>query len=158
IKDHAKSYLLLKDIFPQNALDIKVLSKANPIYWHFRYKEKKLYKVSDYIGCMSQANVDYILRENPTIPQGNVEICPNSIQPLEVEKNKERVVSIRKKYNIPLNKTTFVYGGNLGRPQGVDFLMKCLKENEFNNEVYFVIVGSGTEFKKQIGRASCRDR
>jgi len=148
IKDHAKSYLLLKDIFPQNALDIKVLSKANPIYWHFRYKEKKLYKVSDYIGCMSQANVDYILRENPTIPQGNVEICPNSIQPLEVEKNKERVVSIRKKYNIPLNKTTFVYGGNLGRPQGVDFLMKCLKENEFNNEVYFVIVGSGTEFKK----------
>ena len=31
--------------------------------------------------------------------------------------------SIRKKYAIPSDKTVFVYGGNLGKPQGISFLM-----------------------------------
>ena len=38
--------------------------------------------------------------------------------------------------------------GNLGRPQGIDFLIDCLKANENNDKIYFVIAGSGTEFIK----------
>ncbi len=39
-----------------------------------------------------------------------------------------------------------MYGGNLGRPQGVDFLMEVLEANEWRENSYFVIVGSGTEY------------
>lgn len=63
----AKTYLLLKDIFPQNAVDIGMLAKTGVIYKFFRAKEKKLYALSDYIGCMSPANVEDVLKHNPEI-------------------------------------------------------------------------------------------
>lgn len=147
-RDNAKSYLLLKDIFPQNAVDLKMFSKTSPIYKYFRKKERKLYEVSDYIGCMSQANVDYIIKHNPEVSQKKVEVCPNSIEPITIEINEVLKTNIRDKYNIPLDKTVFIYGGNLGKPQGIEFLIKCLKSNSENNDVHFVIAGSGTEFNK----------
>lgn len=69
-RDNAKTYLLLKDIFPQNAVDIGMMSKSGikgHLYKFFRNKEKKLYGLSDYIGCMSPANVEYVKQNNPEI-------------------------------------------------------------------------------------------
>jgi glycosyltransferase involved in cell wall biosynthesis len=147
-RDGAKAYLLLKDIFPQNAVDLNMFSKRSLIYWYFRNKEKKLYQISDYIGCMSAANVEYILKHNPTIPRDIVEVCPNSIEPLNLNIDNDKAREIRTKYNIPIGKTVFVYGGNLGKPQGIDFLIKCLRSNKDNEQIYFVIAGAGTEFNK----------
>ena len=147
-RDNAKSYLLLKDIFPQNAVDLNMLSKKSIFYWYFRNKEKKLYQISDYIGCMSQANVDFILKNNPEISPEKVEVCPNSIEPIEMDKDEKEIQEIRRKYNIPLDKIVFIYGGNLGKPQGIDFIIECLRANKSNDRIYFIIVGSGTEFNK----------
>ncbi len=147
-RDGARTYLLLKDIFPQNAVDLNMFNKRSPVYWYFRNKEKNLYRNSDFIGCMSQANVDFVLNNNPEVKRDIVEICPNSIEPITIEKDEQKVNDIRNKYSIPLDKTVFVYGGNLGKPQGVDFLIECLKANKSNDQVYFVIAGSGTEFGK----------
>ena len=63
----AKTYLLLKDIFPQNAVDLGMFSKDSFVYKLFRKKEERLYQLSDHIGCMSPANVEYVLRHNPSI-------------------------------------------------------------------------------------------
>ena len=150
-RDGAKSYLLLKDIFPQNAVDIGMLKKSGVkglLYMHFRRVEKTLYKVSDFIGCMSQANVDYLLKHNPEVSPEKVEICPNSI---EVEDKSVTAIEreeMRRKYNIPLDKKVFIYGGNLGKPQGIPFLIECLKTQLENVGAYFVVVGNGTEFGK----------
>lgn len=79
----AKSYLLLKDIFPQNAVDIGMMSTSGPkgfLYRFFRRKEKKLYKVSDFIGCMSPANVEFVLRHNPEVSKDRIEVAPNSVE------------------------------------------------------------------------------
>lgn len=147
-RNNAKTYLLLKDIFPQNAVDLNMFSKKSLLYRYFRKKEKKLYQVSDFIGCMSRANVEYILKNNPDIEPNKVEVCPNSIEPININKDESLKQSIRNKYNIPLDKTVFIYGGNLGKPQGINFIIECLKSNKNNEEAYFVIVGSGTEFNK----------
>lgn len=148
-RDNATTYLLLKDIFPQNAVDLDMLQNKGIkkyILNYFRRKEKELYKISDYIGCMSQANVDFLIANNPIVSNKVVEICPNSIEPIDVlVKNKHE---IRNKYNIPNDKTTFVYGGNLGKPQGIDFLIECISENEKNQNAFFLIVGTGTEYNK----------
>lgn len=149
-RDSAKSYLLLKDIFPQNAVDIGMMKKTGVksiIYKYFRHVEKKLYKVSDRIGCMSQANVDYVLRNNPEIEAHKVEICPNSIEVIDKRIGQRDKEIIRRKYNIPIDKKVFVYGGNLGRPQGIPFIIECLKKVKTLDEVYFLIVGDGTEYK-----------
>ena len=150
-RDGAKTYLLLKDIFPQNAVDLGMMSKSGIkglIYKVFRNKEKKLYRISDYIGCMSQANVDYVLKHNHEINPEKVEICPNSVEVVDMSVDEKTRNEIRRKYDIPLDKKVFVYGGNLGKPQGIDFMIECLKSQEKNENVYFLIVGDGTEYGK----------
>jgi len=74
-------FQLLKDIFPQNAVDIGLIKEGGYIYKRLRNKEKRLYAVSDRIGCMSQANVKYLLAHNPEISQEKVHVNPNSIRP-----------------------------------------------------------------------------
>lgn len=148
-RDQARTYLLLKDIFPQGAVDIGMLSKRGIkglIYKYFRGKEKKLYEISDRIGCMSEANCQYVLKHNPEINPEKVELCPNCIEVKNFAISKQERTAIRKKYHIPLDKTVFVYGGNLGKPQGISFLLECLKTQLENEKVYFLIAGGGTEY------------
>ena len=150
-RDGARTYLLLKDIFPQNAVDVGILKKSGLkglIYRYFRAKEKKLYAISDRIGCMSQANVDYLLRQDPELDPAKVEICPNSVEPLERTITAERRRELREKYGIPQDKTVFLYGGNLGRPQGVPFIMDCLRACKDRQDCFFLVCGGGTEFPK----------
>lgn len=190
----AKSYLLLKDIFPQNAVDLGMLSPTltlprregdsltpapSPVgrgvvaavmnvpkyllYKMFRRKETKLYALSDYIGCMSPANVRYVIEHNPEVDPKKVEVAPNSIEApcppkgenseneseddKALRENNERY-HIRKKYDLPLDKPVFIYGGNLGKPQGIPFLIECLEANAHREDCHFVVVGSGTEFPR----------
>lgn len=148
-RDHARTYLLLKDIFPQNAVDLGMLTKSGVkgvIYKYFRAKETKLYAVSDYIGCMSEANVRYVLDHNPEIPSTKVEVCPNCIEPVDMSVDSDTRVAIREKYDIPLDKKVFVYGGNLGKPQGIPFVIECLRKCQDIEDAYFLIVGDGTEY------------
>jgi len=151
----AISYLQLKDIFPQNAVDIGMMSKTGLkglLYKFFRKKEKALYKVSDYIGCMSPANVEFVLKHNPEIDASSVEVAPNSVElrdvRLEDEQEKAERYYIRKKYELPTDKPIFIYGGNLGKPQGIDYLVKCLEANKKRTDCYFVVVGTGTEYPR----------
>ena len=108
------------------------------------------YKSADYIGCMSPANVEYILKNNPELSEKIVEVCPNSIDIPSHGYHSICGVGI-KEYGIPLNRTVFMYGGNLGKPQGIDFLIDCLESNISNKQVYFMIVGAGTEYAKLKG-------
>lgn len=150
-RDGARTYLLLKDIFPQNAVDLGMMQTEGVkglLYRLFREKEKKLYRISDRIGCMSQANVEYVLKHNPELDPATVEVCPNSVEPTDVSIDLETRERIREKYGIPLDRTVFVYGGNLGKPQGIDFFIQCLRSQSDNKTTYFLIVGDGTEYGK----------
>ena len=148
----AMTYLLLKDIFPQNAVDMGMLSKKgvkSVLYRMFRKKEEELYRISDFIGCMSPANVDYVIAHNPMVSNRKVEIAPNSLELLPDNQSvKDDADSIRQKYGLPTDKPIFIYGGNLGVPQGIPFLMKCLETNADRDDCHFVVVGSGTYYQQ----------
>jgi len=148
----AITYLQLKDIFPQNAVDIGMFGEKSLFNRYFRREEKALYKVSDYIGCMSPANVEFVLKHNPEIDASRVEVAPNSIELKEFTyadgQEKAERYYIRKKYDLPTDKPIFIYGGNLGKPQGIDYLIKCFEANKLRQDCYFVVVGNGTEYNK----------
>lgn len=152
----AKTYLLLKDIFPQNAVDLGMMTTTGVkgmLYKMFRKKEVELYKLSDHIGCMSPANVEYLLKHNSYINKDIVEVAPNSYEQMEyVPQTAETRKEIREKYGLPLDKTVFLYGGNLGKPQGIPFLIECLnalgKEAWAINGAHFLVIGKGTEKAK----------
>ncbi|MBQ7953494.1 MAG: glycosyltransferase family 4 protein, partial [Clostridia bacterium] len=111
-------------------------------------KEKSLYKLSDSIGCMSQANVDFVVKHNSYIDAKKVHISPNSVEFLDKNIDVETKENIRKKYGVPTDKKVFIYGGNLGRPQDIPFIIECLKANENKDDRFFVICGMGTEYSK----------
>ncbi|MFP8893530.1 MULTISPECIES: glycosyltransferase family 4 protein [Chryseobacterium] len=148
-RDQAKTYLLLKDIFPQNAVDMQLMSKKGLLYNYFRNKEKELYLISDKIGCMSDANLKFVMEHNPFIPKEKLEVNPNAIELLPINKEMSyQYKEIHAKYGIPENRKIFIYGGNLGKPQGIDFVIETLKTKSEDDRLFFVIVGSGTEFGK----------
>ena len=97
---------------------------------------------------MSPANVEYVLKQNPEVQPDKVEVCPNSIEITDKSIDSAGRDNIRRKYNIPADKKVFVYGGNLGRPQDIPFIIKCLESQKNNDKAFFFIVGDGTEFGK----------
>lgn len=146
-RDSAKTYLLLKDIFPQNAVDLNLIRENGLIHRYFNHQEKQLYQISDYIGTMSPANTNYLIEHNPYFKTDFIEEAPNSIQPLNKKLSHEEKIAIKEKYQLPIDKTIFIYGGNLGKPQGIAFLKEVLLKNESNQNSFFLIVGSGTEYE-----------
>lgn len=142
----AKTYLLLKDIFPQNAVDMGMISKSGIIYKYFRKKETRLYQLSDTIGCMSDKNIEFLINHNPFLDPSNIELNPNSLELQPEIKTIEK--NIRERFNLPTDSSIFLYGGNLGKPQGIDFLIQILQANLNKNECFFLIVGDGTEYNK----------
>lgn len=146
----AITYLLLKDIFPQNAVDLGMISKGGIkgiLYQMFRKKEEELYRISDYIGCMSPANVEYVLKHNPAIDRLKVEIAPNSYDIPSISEIVDKNF-IRSKYNLPTDKPIFIYGGNMGKPQGISFLVDCMMAVKDREDCHFLLVGDGTEYPK----------
>ena len=147
-KDNAYAYLLLKDIWPQGPIDVGALSETGVkglITRYFKRKEQKLYEVSDFIGCMSEMNKKYLI-EKSGVDKNKIEICPNSIK----VRNRPNIDKdeVRRNNGLPISKTIFVYGGNLGVAQGIDFIESCLEKNEENSDSFILIVGSGTEYNR----------
>lgn len=145
-RDDAKSYLLLKDIFPQNAVDMRMMERGSIVHKYFKRQERTLYSVSDFIGCMSEANKQYLLDSEVNLSSSKIELNPNSIIPSNTFISRQERAEIRDKYHIPQAAVLFLYGGNLGVPQGVGFLLEVVDRLRDQEEIFILIVGSGTKY------------
>jgi glycosyltransferase involved in cell wall biosynthesis len=149
VKKHqgSYSYLLLKDIWPYDSVFGGVLSTKG---WKgiafniLKNMARRLYKVSDTIGCMSPANIKFLTENEPKLDKGKIEVNPNSVVPYGVKLSEENIINVRQKYGLPTDKVIFLYGGNLGIPQGIDFALEAIKEARTVKNAFFVFVGGGT--------------
>ncbi len=141
-KYRCASFLMLKDIFPQNAVDLGLFSENGIIHRVFRNKEKALYKVSDTIGCMSRKNMEYILAHNKEISKEKCMVFPNTIG---VKYLKQPEPHLKED-----DKLRFIFGGNLGKPQAIDFLLEAISSDRIrnNDRLEFYFVGNGSETEK----------
>ena len=144
-RDKCKSYLILRDIFPQNARDLGLMNN-NLLFNYFRKKEQQLYDLSDYIGCMSQGNIKYVLEHN-NIDEGKLEILYNWMK-IDYD-TKNDTVDYKKKYGLE-NKFVAIFGGNIGLPQELEFLLELAKGYKNRDDIVFLIFGEGTEKGKII--------
>lgn len=145
----SKIYLLLKDIWPGNIFKVKLpggIFTQTCVHLFFRKHERRLYELSDYIGCMSPANMEYVLKNNHWLDPQKVHINPNSICPEDVHIAKHEKNQIREKYNIPIDKICFVYGGTLGPGQDIQNVINCLRKCN-NADYHFFIAGRGIQEK-----------
>lgn len=146
-RNRAKTYLLLKDIFPQNAVDMGMFGRRSLLHTYFKREEQKLYELSDRIGCMSQANVQYIRKHHPTIAS-KLEENPNSVDLTKISREAVDKEAVLQKWGIPAHNVVYLYGGNLGKPQGTTFLLSLVTEAQRLTNAYFLIVGDGTDYIK----------
>ncbi len=146
-KKHYKNaikYLMLKDIFPQNAVDLGMFSETGMIHKYYRHMEKQLYAYSDRIGCMSEANIEYVKKHNPEIPDKKLEYFPNTAAVKDLPTT--QASSSQSKDGLSI-----VFGGNMGKPQDIDGLLAgikaCSKYPELE-DVKFIFAGDGSERHK----------
>ena len=146
---HCPSYLILRDIFPQWALDLGIL-RRNLVFAYFRRQELQQYAAADIIAVQSKADLDYFARE-----------LPDDHHRLEVLYNwmaLEEPILPRTGYRTQLglqDKVVFFYGGNVGVAQDMDNILRLAENLSGHHEVYFLLVGDGS-MVKQLKRSIVR--
>jgi hypothetical protein len=79
-----------------------------------------------------------VIKHNPEVDSNKVELAPNSYECTAFTiLPEEKKQSIRAKYNLPTDRPVFIYGGNLGKPQGIPFLINCLDDNSNREDCFF---------------------
>ena len=132
------SYLILRDIFPQWAVDQGIIKKGSAIEKYFQHFENVNYEAADKIGLMSEANLEWFKKNRKVKAQ--LEVLPNwaSITPV-YSTNK-----YRKKLGLE-DKVIYFYGGNMGHAQDMMNIVRLAKKMQFHNKAHFLLVGAGDE-------------
>lgn len=136
-------YLVLRDIFPQWALDTGLLSRYGLIYWYFRIHEIRLYESVDFIGVQSPANLNYFLNSSLN-GRYKLEVLYNWTK---IQDHKLVLSEFRSKLGLE-GKVIFMYGGNMGVAQDIDNILRLATNLKNENNIFFILVGDGSEFKR----------
>lgn len=145
-----KSYLIIRDIFPQWAADMRLMSKRGLIYRFFNTVAHYQYSVADIIGVQTPGNLDYF---KDWAVEGN--------RQLEVLQN-WLFDSPTGECSISLAKTKlagrkiFVYAGNMGVAQGVGTFLDLAALLETRLDIGFLFVGRGSDAAKLADDARLR--
>lgn len=135
-----KSYLILRDLFPQWALDEGMISPGSPITRYLQYFERQNYAAADQIGLMSEKNIEVFQQLQPSL--NNLQVLRNWVS---VPPQLTKAPYWRKQLGLE-NKVIFLYGGNIGKAQDMPNLLRladALKELE---GAHFVFVGQGESY------------
>ena len=135
------SYLILRDIFPEWALDLGILKK-NFIYYFLKIVAKYQYSVANVIGVQTSSNLKYLEGWSKKSKR-KLEVLNNWLSPIN-----------EKKTNISLDNTNlfgrklFVYAGNMGIAQGLDVFIELAADLKSRKDLGFLFVGRGSEVNK----------
>ena len=145
---NCQSYLILRDIFPQWAVDNKLLKENSLAHLYFNFFEKINYKSADRIGVMSPSNLEFFKSKN--INTSKFEVLYNWSQIIDVP---EAENNFRKKLKLE-NKIVLFYGGNIGHAQQMINLINLAKKFTKNSSVHFLFVGEGDEVELLLKEVS----
>ena len=136
---NCKSYLILRDIFPQWAVDAGVL-REGLVYRYFKLKESQNYRAADVIGVQSPANLSYF-QDNGLDRLYRTELLYNWAS---LKEDYIPCGNYRERMGLQ-GKVVFFYGGNLGVAQDMDNIIRLAKNIEDQKNVHFLLVGDGSE-------------
>lgn len=133
------AYLVLRDIFPEWAVDAGILRRGL-IYRFFRRMETHQYKTADLIAVQSPGNLEYFARAFPR-NQFRLKVLYNWTLLTEIDLPH---TNWRPRLGLE-NKLVFVYGGNIGVAQDIDNLLRLAVRLAQRTNIHFLLVGSGSE-------------
>jgi glycosyltransferase involved in cell wall biosynthesis len=136
---NAKTYLVLRDIFPDWALEVGELGKG-PVYYLFKRYEARNYRAADRIAVQSPANLDYL--EKRADVGAKLEVLFNwtasELPPAQPG---------RFRSSLGLSgKVVFFYGGNIGVAQDMDNILRLAEGLKSRGNAAILLVGEGSEY------------
>jgi glycosyltransferase involved in cell wall biosynthesis len=135
-----RSYLILRDIFPQWAVDAGVLRERSLPHRYFRHRELEQYAAADVIGVQSPANLRYF-EERGWSKQYRLEVLYNWAPASHGDLPQSRM---REELGLA-GKVVFFYGGNIGVAQDMDNVVRLAESVRDQRELHFLLVGDGRE-------------
>lgn len=141
-QNHCKSYLIIRDIFPEWALDMGLLRRG-PVYAFFKVVASYQYSAADVIGVQSLGNKKYFDKWLEKKIGRRVEVLDNWLanRPLKGCRIQISQTALQ-------GRKIFVYAGNMGVAQGIEALLILAASMRENSDVGFVFVGRGSEFER----------
>lgn len=135
----AKSILHIQD-FELDAMLGLGMSKEGHVAGFAKKIESKLMSKFDMVSSISYSMVNLANKKMSVTDKAIY--FPNWVDVDFITPSADRKIFL-KKWNIPASKKVILYSGNLGKKQGLEIVLhaaKCMKEND---DVLFVIVGTG---------------
>lgn len=139
LENNGFRYLILRDIFPDWAVDLGLIAPGGLVHTFFTAVANQQYRAADVIGIQTEGNAKYlsdIVRDSDI----KVEVLRNWLSPPSYSQSP-----------ISLDKTQLggreivVYAGNLGVAQGLDCVFSMLRQAEADTSLGFIFLGDGSE-------------
>lgn len=149
-KSGAWRYLILRDIFPEWAVDLGLVRRG-PVYLVFKAIAAFQYSIADVIGVQTRSNLAYLARWAQP-PRRRVEVLHNwlavtPVKPCSIAVGKTALAGRR----------IFVYIGNMGVAQGMDIFMELIGALRHRKDIGFLFVGRGSEFARLQAEKTSRE-
>jgi len=135
----AKSYLVLRDFFPQWVIDNGMLTAKSPITCYFRFFEAINYRAADTIGIQSPKNLLWFSKTCTVKKPLDLLYNWAADEPVP-----ESSGYYRQKLGLE-NKVVYFYGGNIGHAQDMMNIVRLARAMLPEEKAHFVLVGAGDE-------------
>ena len=135
----AKSYLVLRDFFPQWVIDNGMLSAKSPITRYFRFFESLSYRAADTIGIQSPKNLAWFSRTSHIKKPLDLLYNWAADDPVPLGGH-----HYRQQLDLE-NKVVYFYGGNIGHAQDMMNIVRLAAAMRSEPTAHFVLVGAGDE-------------
>jgi glycosyltransferase involved in cell wall biosynthesis len=136
---HCRSYLILRDIFPDWAADLGLMRRRSLAYRVLKRIERQQHEAADIIGIQAPSNRVYLSRLEGK-PGTEIEVlwnwlayAPNSGCTIDVSNTRLA------------GRTILVYAGNMGVAQRLDALVDLADRLRYRRDIGFLFVGRGSE-------------
>jgi glycosyltransferase involved in cell wall biosynthesis len=144
-----KGYLIIRDIFPQWAVDMGLMGRSLP-YKFFDAVARYQYSVADVVGVQTPGNRGYFDKWRQQ-PGHQLEVLQNWL-----DKPAKAHCRIRVNETSLAGRKIFVYAGNMGIAQGMDILLDLSELLRSRMDVGFLFVGRGSDAARL--KSSAKDR
>jgi len=145
-----KGYLIIRDIFPEWAVDIGLMGRGFP-YLFFNAIARYQYSIANVIGVQTAGNLTYFDTWQQQ-PGHKLEVLQNWLgNPANTH------CSIRVNKTPLAGRKIFVYAGNMGIAQGMDIIIDLAEKLSARTDVGFLFVGRGSDLQRLKNIAQGRE-
>lgn len=137
-------FLLIQTDFTwQDAVAYGFFSKNSLVAKYYRFWEKTLFKLADFVGCLSEGYINYILNLYPKEDRNKYFVLELCSTPTNIEKKTD----IRNEYGYK-GKFLAIYGGSVGPAQNLYHLLDLADSIQDYEDIKILILGKGSKIKK----------